>query len=346
MAEWTTSIPEQLRVKLFLDTNVLSYLVDNTYPSLTKFITVLGDSPMCDLISSKYVIHEFMGIRKREHYLRKQVELDEDGRVLNISSLIRFKDSWSVPGKDFIDLKKEVEEDVESDIDKITSDYNIQYDRNVFHDNLMTPTMKLCLGSKISKEDSLVACSSVHPQENLSEPVYLLTNDKDFHNYLSQTVTDGIFPSHLHKPTSIYLLNPFSIQNDSGEKITLLLKEENTEEYIVSFIKNWLKVLCKDNHFYLGKVFKADIPREKTLYFKLSPKVKLTQNLYISVVNKDFLKGYNIQEELSDFWNNGKIEAFPFESDDTSNISIELKNEFLKDILEEGNLLFIHPDSE
>lgn len=69
MKSWSTQI-DTFKIKVFLDTNILCYLVDNTYPALTSFIDTLNKLPVVDIISSDFVLTEFIGVRKQEHYLR------------------------------------------------------------------------------------------------------------------------------------------------------------------------------------------------------------------------------------------------------------------------------------
>ena len=163
MEPWSDlPVRERFRIKFYLDTNILSYLVDNTYSGLTLTMNYLKNSEFADLVSSKYVIFEFVGIRKREHYLQKvlQKSTSAAGKV-NISSLLKYKDNFNAPEVKFEDVQADIKLAVETEVQDITTNFGIDYSANILHDTLLNPTFEINLSSRVSKEDSLVLTSAV-----------------------------------------------------------------------------------------------------------------------------------------------------------------------------------------
>ncbi len=67
MDKWSSPV-EEFRINIFLDTNILVFLLDNTYPALTGFIKTLSEMSVVQLYSSEYVLSELIGLRKKERY--------------------------------------------------------------------------------------------------------------------------------------------------------------------------------------------------------------------------------------------------------------------------------------
>lgn len=119
MKSWSTQI-DTFKIKVFLDTNILCYLVDNTYPALTSFIDTLNKLPVVDIISSDFVLTEFIGVRKQEHYLRRALEYAKSQDItINFSSLIKNNKRFSIPGSDFTVLKSQIKKAVKDDEETI-----------------------------------------------------------------------------------------------------------------------------------------------------------------------------------------------------------------------------------
>ena len=59
---------ERFQINFFLDTNILCYLIDNTFPTLTAFIKALKEMPVVQLYSSEYVLAELFEVRKKEDF--------------------------------------------------------------------------------------------------------------------------------------------------------------------------------------------------------------------------------------------------------------------------------------
>ncbi|WP_108823574.1 hypothetical protein [Dysgonomonas sp. Marseille-P4361] len=75
------------RVSIFLDTNILADILDETFESLNYSINYLKESSFVTLKSSHYVIFELIEVRKREHFLRNVVDELRNKKV-SISKLL------------------------------------------------------------------------------------------------------------------------------------------------------------------------------------------------------------------------------------------------------------------
>ena len=181
MENWSDQPVNEFKIKFFLDTNILSFVLDNTYSGVTSTIQILGQSDFVDLVSSRFVIFELAGIRKREHYLREIVKAQGGTGTLNMSSLLKYKDGFNAPEVEFSSIMAQIKQQVEQEIQTIINIHYIDYKGNVLHDELLEPTVEICLSSKISKEDSLVLISSLLPEKQKPEvAISLITKDKQF----------------------------------------------------------------------------------------------------------------------------------------------------------------------
>ena len=181
---------EKFQINFFLDTNILCYLIDNTFPTLTAFITALKEMPVVQLYSSEYVLAELFEVRKKEDYFHEVWERSKkDGKFINISSFIKYNKRYEIPDYEYEgDLAEAVKKKVNEDVEKITNEFNIDF-LNSFNDRLLGPMKAICLSTKISREDSLVLVSSVYKNsiEEVSERVILLTGDKDFYKWATNS---------------------------------------------------------------------------------------------------------------------------------------------------------------
>ena len=359
MESWSHTPIKDFKVSFFLDTNILCYLVDNTYPNLNKFIDYLGNIPFSDIISSDYVLLEFIGTRKREHYLREVLKSGEqDGQKVNLSSLLKFHNQYSAPEVDFTSIIPQIKESVDSDENKITTEFKIDF-KCKFHIDLFEPTKNICLASKISKEDSLVLISAVSPvKDDYNDNCILLTNDMDFNKWYEQArdKIDFIFteksipkPQLRHIKSMQLSSRQFDLTNN-GLDITGF--EDSTNKYILSLLKNRLK------DFFIGK---SSIPHgancpQHVFAFKAEKGVDLCNQKYITIIGKnlEFIlttdkpiniwhKNAKINDQGVHVSNNNQIYSFIFPlATDITQHDVELIFHLIQT---EGHFVFYHPDS-
>lgn len=365
MKPWSDSpIHHAFCVKIFADTNILAYLVDNTYQGLNDFFELSKNSPFTELVSSKYVMFEFVGIRKREHYLRKVASRAKKSRKgeVNFSSLTnqKYLNNFSAPEVDFEDIVKDINTDVNEEIALLMNDFQIDFSYSTFHEDQLTPTFDVCLSSKISHHDSLVLISSILPTEKLNnENIIVLTHDDNFCSSVNNPgEINSVFKDHkLFKPY-MYLISHI---NANGQSIDL---KKTDDKNLVNncFISIVLYVLKEKNRaFYLGNTFppKGKGFPSNCVCFELTKEEQLPQNVYVTIIGKDLNFVYTTKKRIEYFMNNNNrvVDGYAVPKNknnisflarnfDDQNNEIEVPQEIIDELRVEGNLVFIHPDSQ
>lgn len=361
MVNTTNTIPTNFRIKFFLDTMLLSYLIDKTYSGLLKTIYYLKKSQFADLISSNYVIYEYFGIRKREHYFRKIVEKSEgaDGDI-NYGSLLRYEKNFSNPVADFNDVIDDIRTTIASELDKITNDFSITYDNNLLHNKLLNVTKEITLHSKISKEDSLVLCSSIWLDEFTKENfVLLLTNDEQFASNYNETEKLKEILNNFNLPHPL-VQDIRCIERDGGR--TVNLTDNGDDQYLEDFWLDKLKelMILKNKSFYLGRTIKCgkseNFPKD-VVCFRLSKNTNLDNKNYLTLIGKNLDFIYTTNLIITEFWDQTQIRKYPYSSVEEKDLSfkpldiddsgkqISIPDEIVKKLRGSGNLVFISPDS-
>ncbi len=359
MENWSDEPVDQFRIKFFLDTNILAYLIDGTYTGLTNTIEFLKKCEFANLVSSNYVIFELVGIRKREHYLREVLNKSTvAGGKVNISSLLKYKDDFDAPGVNFIDVKSSIKSNVETELQKIVNDFGIIYEDNILHNKLLQPTFDINLHTKVSKEDSLVLASSLWPDELTKETfVCLVSNDKDFVDGCAEFDLDEVVNPHtLVKPT-IEHIRAMKL----GGIVNINLTSNNDDARLPDYLPKKIKELLikKNLNLYLGKTIPCgNGPNfNGIICFNLKANTSLNQGLYITIIgnNLDFI--YTIKIKIDEFWDQARINNYPYTNTEDRNISfkpfelsgdnqhVALPANIITKLRESGNLVFINPDS-
>ncbi|MBL7867334.1 MAG: hypothetical protein JNM71_04890 [Flavobacterium lindanitolerans] len=357
MEAWSdTPIVENFKIKFFLDTNILSFLIDGSHQGLTDAISMFNKLGFVDLLSSNYVIFEFCGIRKKEHYLRLALSnLTTPAGYINVSTLLKYN-GYSVPGVDFFALQPQIKAAVEQELIRITNDFNINYSANLLHNDLIHPTFDICLSSKISREDSLVLTSSILPESKKpDENINLLSKDEQFSQAFTEFDINNILKGHsLPIPKVISISN---IALSSGSFVNLTSDQDVVR--LNSFLPSKLfEMICDKNaDLLLGRIFMPNgvgFPQD-IICFKLQLNKELPVDPFITIISKDLNFIYTSKVRITDFRQNGTLITLPFTTaDDTkNNISFKMLGEngsflpqnMINSLKEEGNMLFIHPDS-
>jgi hypothetical protein len=360
MEAWSDlPVREPFRIKFYLDTNILSYLVDNTYSGLTLMMTYLKNSEFADLVSSKYVIFEFVGIRKREHYLQKVLQKSTSavGKV-NISSLLKYKDRFNAPEVKFEDVQPDIKHAVETEVHEITDNFGIDYNTNILHDTLLFPTFEINLSSRLSREDSLVLTSAVWIDSTRKEKFVLIaSNDQDFFDSYDENLLRPIFAKHGLTPPIVEHLKDLKLQNST--KVDLTMASDDVK--LTSFLPSKLKELIieRNKTIFLGKTIHCGngvgFPTN-VVCFNLLANTELRNNIYLTIIGKDLDFIYSTKLPVAGFYDQVSIENYPFQKDVATNISfrpmekvgeavIPIAAEIVTRLRETGNLVFINPDS-
>jgi len=351
MEPWSAQL-EKFKINFFLDTNILCYLVDDTYPALTAFIKALKEMPVVQLYSSEYVLAELFEVRKKENYFHEVLERSKnDGKFINISSFIKYNKRYAIPDYEYKgDLAEAVKKKVNEDVERITNDFGISFE-NSFNDKLLKPMKGVCLSTKISREDSLVLVSSVYKSsiEEVSERVVLLTGDKDFYDWAieSKSEIESVFSTSKTPDIEHIMSIGNSISGFSGGTKSLREKIDDVDELAVQYVKSCLMDTYKDS--YIGKVVVKNCPGAPSNMMALKSEVKLENNeLYMVILSKSLSFVYCPQPK-SRLYHSGKMISVPFEPKGGDNIVTfvcdETDNDIFKSVNEAGNLVFVHPDN-
>lgn len=354
MEKWSAQL-EKFTINFFLDTNILVYLVDDKYPSLTAFIKSLSEAPVVGLYASEYVLSEFIGVRKQEDYFQTVLEkAREKGTKINVSEFIRHNKTYEIKGYDYDSLKDDVKKKVDDDIEKVTRDFGIEFLRNT--NNHIVGTMKeVCLSTKISKEDSLVLVTSLfrENEEIITEPVILLTNDSEFCKFANSSkdyIGDVLAEEGLQNPGVEYVSTVGKVAN-SGKVKNLTQDIEDINMFVADYLTACVKKLFGD--YYIGNTLQVNFENAPAHTLGIDVKApELKNGLYIAIISKemDFIYCPNVQ---ADFYH-GKDsigECFAPKKKDSyisfacDKDGVVVKDEIFNLLNREGNLVFIHPDS-
>lgn len=351
MEKWSAQL-EKFRINFFLDTNILCYLIDNTYPALTSFITELKDMPVVQLYSSQYVMAELLEVRKKENYFHEVWNrAQKDGRFINISSFIKFNKKYEIPDYEYEgDLALTVKKLVNKDIEKVTHDFAISFENN-FNERLLTPMKGICLSTKISREDSLVLVSSVFKSstEEVSEKVILLTGDKDFYDWASSSKDEisSVFEGGRTPWVEHFASLGSSLTDHTGWPQSLKVENDNIKGLAVRYVISCLMETYKNS--YIGKVIIRKCEGAPNNLIAVKSEVKLEkQDLYLVILSKT-LSFIFCPEPKSILYHCGEPLKLPFEPVDGNNIvtfTCDNNNEAVfNTVNSEGNLVFIHPEN-
>lgn len=351
MEKWSAQL-EKFNINFFLDTNILCYLIDDTYPALTSFVKALSDMPVVRLYSSEYVLAELFEVRKKENYFHEVLERSKkDGKFINISSFIKYNKRYAIPDYEYQDdLAATVKDKVDKDIDKITHDFNISFE-NTFNDKLLPPMKGICLSTKISREDSLVLVSSVFKSstEEVSERVVLLTGDKDFYDWATSSKDEISSAFKEGKSPDIEFIDSMgsSFTDFEGGTQNLRKKVDNVEDLAVRYVMNCLMETYKDS--YIGKIIMRESPDapDNLIAFKAGVNIE-EQELYLIVLSKTLSFVYCPQPK-SKLYHSGRpidVPFIPVKGNNIVTFVCDKKDETVFNLVNsEGNLVFVHPDS-
>lgn len=361
MKAWSdTLIHQDFVLKVFCDTNVLIFLVDHTHERLNELIEEMGRSPFIRIVSSEFALFEFVGVRKREHFLRTVASHTRQNQnsKLNLLSLMKGLDHFKTSDPSFDEVIENVRDLVTNEVGAIFSELNIDFSYSPLNDKQIQPANEICLNSKIANFDSLILVSAVmtgapDPERN----VLLLTDD-------------GTFKTHSESPglASCYEnwgidLRFASVSNLSFVKKDGLKLPTDIETDLDKFLKEQTiaSIISRLNHLLVGKTFIPNnnaVPKN-IICFRLSKDFVIRTGIYLTIVSPDLDFIYTTRMKIEEFQHQGKpiLDGHKFEQEHKPQISfklqdvdeagniMELDDEILDAFRAEGNLVFIHPDS-
>ena len=354
MEKWSAQL-EKFTINFFVDTNILVYLVDGKYPSLTAFIKALSETPVVGLYASEYVLSEFIGVRKQEDYFQAVIDKSrQEGKTINLSEFLRHNKSYEIKDYDYDSLKDVVKQKVDEEIERVTREFGITFLRN--NNNLQVGPMKeVCLSTKISKEDSLVLVSSLfrEKEEIITEPVILLTNDSEFCKFanLSKEYIGSVLAEEGLLNPAVEFVNTIGRVANCKKLNNLTQEIEDINKCVADYLIACMKELFGE--YYIGNTLKVNFKNAPAHTLGIDVKVpELKNGLFIAIVSKDMDYIFCPRAQADFHKGPDSIgENFVPQKDD-SHVSfvcdteeVVVSDEIFNKLNDDGNLVFIHPDS-
>ena len=344
MEKWSAQL-DNFKINFFLDTNILCFLIDNTYPALTAFIKVLAQMPVVRLFSSEYVLAELFEVRKKENYFQEVLRrAKSDGKFINISSFIKYNKRYEIPDYHYEGrLAEAVRHLVDNDIDKIMREFSISFE-NIFNERLLQPMKGICLSTKISREDSLVLASSVYKSstDKVSGRVILITGDLDFYNWVIDSKKDI---SNIFHEVSIPDIEHIA---HFGNRVNLRGQTENVDKIAIQYVLDRLKETFSNS--YIGDIVLRNCPKppKNLIAIKTSKQLPNTDS-YLAIISKDLSFIYCPQSK-SEFYHCGSPIKVPFNPTEGKDIITfvceDIEEGVFNRVNTKGNLVFRHPDMD
>ena len=354
MEKWSAQL-EKFTINFFVDTNILVYLVDAKYPSLTAFIKALSEAPVVGLYASGYVLSEFIGVRKQEDYFQAVLDkAQKEGKKINVSEFIKHNKSYEIKDYDYDTLKDVVKQKVDEEIERVTREFGITFLHNT-NNHLVGPMKEVCLSTKISKEDSLVLVSSLfrEKEEIITEPVILLTNDSEFCKYanLSKDFIGSVLAQEGLLNPGVEFVNSIGKVVNSKKTNNLTQDVEDINKCVVDYLTACMKNLFGD--YYIGNTLQVNFENAPAHTLGIDVKsAELKNGLYIAIVSKDmdFIYCPNVQadfhhgiDSIGDSFVPKKKDSHVSFACDKDNVVVD--DDIFSRLNQAGNLVFIHPDS-
>jgi hypothetical protein len=319
MKDWSDPIVHtNFKVTFYLDTNILSYLVDKTFSGLNDCFGFLSATQLVELKSSRYVIFEYVSIRKREHYLRKILEKNTSpgSGTVNLSSLLLYKEDLRSKDVDFksamIEITKKI---MEEELDMIVNQFKIDYEESDVHSELWRPTFDLHLTSRITREDSLVTLSSSYPLALKKEDgIHILTNDERFVKAYTDndllTEINGVFDKYdIKKPDLINIVDV----SCNGSNVNLTRREDDHRCVGLMQEKVMECILQKNTTNFIGKTI--PVPKKapaNTVCFELPANTELRENQYLVFIGKELDFIYTSRVKITSYLDNMVAITYPY----------------------------------
>jgi hypothetical protein len=297
---FSASVDGRFRVKLALDTNLLMYLLDESYPKLNEAILHLGNyKDFVDLITNRYTLFELYEKRKEVQFVRSAAINGFSLNAINsdkcyvhnklkyerIFSFISFRKLLGAKVHQWINKKfsspkhkrligeglffsehLQIMELVKAEIPKIENEFGVEIAGSL-HDNVWGPTFELIFNSRISREDSLIAMSFLKPDPIRAEKnLVILTNDGDFRSFYEEAKK-----KQLIEP----LFDVLGIAQPTIDRITGLkrvdeskfnlktITSEDVDRSIVDYIKK--HIIDFNFQYFLGFTDQTIAPRSQNI---------------------------------------------------------------------------------
>lgn len=344
-------VNDNFKIDIFLDTNILVDYVLRCKPALTYSIDYLNSKRSVRIRSSHYVEFElvevlkiiYFGYNVLGHYPNKQ----EKSQIKS--------GNWSWNGIDYTQKMHIISSKVDKEMSKLKSNFNHLFDDHVLHEGLIKPTCAFLLQSKVSREDCMVAISSVFPiVGNRLDFVAVLSNDSQFCSAIRNNVTtiDSVMSQEgLKKPL---ILDAKNLSCSSVRSHFNLSINPNSMQAIEEFWNKLILDLVKQKNInsYIGTTYKFGKPNTLSgncIYFNLQNTSCLndtnsflffTNDAEVTISVKLKTKTGNLE-----LWNDGHPVTLPHNNGNNLRYSFMplegmLESDELEKLREPGNLVF------
>ena len=326
-----------LSIDIFLDTNILRYLVENTYPLFTQFYTELQKSPFVRFVSAEFCLYEFIMHRKIIYYKNEHL-------------IDNHKKEAALKAKG-CEISKESVTKIINEIEMLNSKFDISIS-HLFHPSLLSIFKEVFLKTKVSNSDGLILVSSIIPDKGnlLDRPVFM-TCDRKLCNYISIKKADiiDIFKARGHMLIDICSL---SIKAISPSAINLTKPSLPPNITIDILIEKLLKKFLGQCEEFNSKILGiTSIPKNLKgrpyCCFKAKPGTKIPPYVHIIFMKKNMKEFFVIQEKKT-IWSSKALKETFVATSRTCNFSFEISEylgkELYDDLKDEGHYILIHPD--
>lgn len=344
------------KIDFFLDTNILVDYIQGENLNLVNSLEYLARCKFVNLHSSHYVEFEFTEVMKRKEFYKIVHGEYPPKETTNSNANIwqRFKHlfcknisvkhyghkNWKDSGYDYLEYKDKVGQIVKEQISKLRNDLHINFDDHVLHEKLVETTCEIVLETKISREDSMVLVSCVHPEPDkfLSYCVILTNDNQYFKAYNSSKKTiDEIFEKH-QIPQAPNFINAKDIKRENLYSQNAIDITHFWNGILLEFIKE------KKALEYLGHT----IPPSKNsiangdVWFDIEYKEKeIKDSEGLIFIDRD-LAVYKVTKDFNYFGQNGECKTLPHhnQNDTTYSMRPKLNSVVISKMQEKGILIF------
>ena len=342
---------DKFKIDIFLDTNILVDYVLGTKPILRHSIDYLNNKRSVRLRSSHYVEFELAEVLKIKYFGYSVL-----GHWPNKTEKSQIRSGkWNINNTDYSQKMQEVSTKVTQSMMMLKSSFDRLFDDHVLHKGLIEPTCDLFLHSKISREDSLVAVSSVLPKnEDPLDFVALFSNDSQFCSAVIQynaTINSILSSKGLREPVVVNakqlscssMKSHFNMNRDNYDNTTI---EEFWDKLIIDFIK------LKNRDTYIGETYTFGRPNTisgECIYFNLQNTSTLNDTNSILFFTNDAEETISLKLKTRngglEFWNGGHKVILPNDNINDPRYSFKpldgmLEPDELEKLRESGNLVF------
>lgn len=337
-------VDDRYKIHIYLDTNILVDYVEQNNIVLNKSLDYLANCSFVVLRSSHYVEYEMTEVRKKRLFYHK-VKGQYPSKDERLSGI---KQKWCLDGQNYESFRDEITRMVIADFKLIEENLGVRFDDHVLHDKLILPTRDLCLATKISREDSMVMISCMHPMpDEMLTFCVLLSNDNQYEIAYNDNKSDtlSIFEKHglvpplfLHTDRLYNGKKYFSINNST------FAKDEDIYKFWTLLV---LSLVCqKQSKSYIGHTIKIgnSVKASDLVFLDIeNPKKELLESDGLIIVLHDLSEKIEINKDF-DYWDNLSSVTLPHknEKDTTYSFKPSVDEEVLKKLQAPGNLVFYY----